>query len=106
MGDRGPSRERERSANRFFGQQIAERAELGSLGHAGAVLVVSRLLVVLFEGAQRELGLATARIDLHHLGVELHARGKMLAQIGPSLGAGLPRGDEPARLSAGGTDDA
>src|SRR5882724_2406383 len=48
------------------GEQISQGAELGCLGHAGAIFVVRGLLRVLAKGAQRELGFAATRIDLEN----------------------------------------
>ena len=70
---------------------------LEALADARAVLVVGGLLGVLFEGAERKLGLAAARIDLDDLGVEPHAGREMLAEIGAALGSGVAGGDETAR---------
>src|SRR5437868_4042908 len=71
------------------GEQIAESAELGSLGHARAVLVVGGLLGVLFKGSERHLCFAAAGIDLDDLGFEPRPRGEMLAKIGAALGSGV-----------------
>lgn len=53
-----------------------------------------------------ELGLAAARIDLQHLGVELRAHGELLAEIGAARRAGVAGRDEPARRAPGGAEDA
>src|SRR5207248_3345474 len=86
-------------------EQVAERSELGLSLHLLLVGLVRVPLALLVHRLDRELHLATLRVELDDLRVELLADRKHPAQLGAARRAGRGGADEPARVTTGRAED-